>query len=162
MAPTPIIKSITTFNCNPIGSFASGRKGLARAIVMIAAPPACALVNKSIRFPGPPGPAHVHMHMHMATQWPRPPYRAGRSEHCGSGRARPFGYCALASPRPRPSTRHAPAAACHGHSHMPRRHGARRRPAQFRRWACVHRPGESDGSPDQMHQRTRRTDNDVD
>ena len=27
MAPTPIIKTLTTFNCNPIGSFASGRKG---------------------------------------------------------------------------------------------------------------------------------------
>ena len=27
MAPTPIIKNVTSFNCNPIGSFASGRKG---------------------------------------------------------------------------------------------------------------------------------------
>ena len=26
MAPTPIIENITTFNCNPIGSFASGRR----------------------------------------------------------------------------------------------------------------------------------------
>ena len=30
MAPRPVIKNITTFDRNPIGSFASGRKGHSR------------------------------------------------------------------------------------------------------------------------------------